>query len=100
MPARDTVLQIVPHLPGTFDGVGDYALNVARALSADHGITTTFLVAEKTSVLSREGYEVISGWNRYSSASLAEKYAHVILHYVNYGYQSRGIPFGLRSFAR
>lgn len=100
MLARDTVLQIVPRLPGTLDGVGDYALNLARALSADHGITTTFLVAEKTSVPSREGYEVISGWNRDSSAELAEKYAHVILHYVNYGYQSRGVPFGLRAFAR
>ena len=46
--APNTVLQVVPHLPGTFDGVGDYALNLARALSADHGITTTFLVAGKT----------------------------------------------------
>jgi hypothetical protein len=100
MLARDTVLQIVPRLPGTLDGVGDYALNLAKALTADHGITTTFLVAAKTPVTSREGYEVISEWSRNSSAGLAEKYAHVILHYVNYGYQSRGVPFGLRAFAR
>lgn len=100
MPARDAVLQIVPRLPGTLDGVGDYALNLARALTADHGIATTFLVAEQTPVRSREGYEVISGWNRDSAASLAEKYAHVILHYVNYGYQARGVPFDLLKFAR
>jgi hypothetical protein len=100
MLARDTVLQIVPRLPGTLDGVGDYALNLAKALTADHAITTTFLVAEKTSVPSRDGYEVISGWSRDSSSRLAEKCAHVILHYVNYGYQARGVPFGLRTFAR
>ena len=100
MLTRDTVLQIVPRLPGTLDGVGDYAFNLAKALTADHGIATTFLVAEKTFVPSREGYQVISGWNRDSAAALAEKHTHVILHYVNYGYQSRGVPFGLVAFAR
>jgi hypothetical protein len=98
--ARNTVLQIVPHLPGTFDGVGDYALNLAKALSADHGITTIFAVAGKTSATSKDGYTVISGLNRDTSAELAEKCEHVILHYVNYGYQARGIPFSLRAFAR
>jgi hypothetical protein len=95
-----TVLQIVPHLPGTFDGVGDYALNIAKALSADHGITTTFLVAGKTTVTSKEGYTVISGLSREAPGELAEKYEHVILHYVNYGYQARGIPFALRALAK
>jgi len=95
-----TVLQIVPHLPGTFDGVGDYALNLARALSADHEITTTFLVAGKTAATSKDGYTVISGLNRDASAELAQKCDHVILHYVNYGYQARGVPFSLRAFAK
>ena len=99
-PASNTVLQIVPHLPGTFDGVGDYALNLAKALSTDHGITTTFLVARKTSVTSRDGYAVISGLSPDESTELAQKCAHVILHYVNYGYQARGVPFSLRAFAR
>jgi hypothetical protein len=100
MSARATVLQIVPHLPGTFDGVGDYALNLAKALSADHGITTTFVVAEKTSMTSKDGYAVISGLNRDMPAKLAREYEHVILHYVNYGYQARGTPFCLRAFAK
>src|SRR5687767_9796249 len=99
-PAPDTVLQIVPQLPGTFDGVGDYALNLARALSADHGITTTFLVAAKTSLTSKDGYRVISGLDRARVPELAQKCEHVILHYVNYGYQARGIPFPLRTFAQ
>lgn len=98
--APNTVLQVVPHLPGTFDGVGDYALNLAGALSADHGITTTFLVAGKTSATSKDGYAVISGLNADAAAELAHKCEHVILHYVNYGYQARGVPFSLRAFAK
>lgn len=97
---HDRVLQIVPHLPGTFDGVGDYALNLARGLCADHGITTTFLVAGKTSVTSREGYNVISGLDAGDSTALARDHEHVILHYVNYGYQARGVPFLLRAFVK
>jgi hypothetical protein len=98
--ARNTVLQIVPHQPGTFDGVGDYALNLAKALSAAHGIRTTFAVAGKTSVASKDGYAVISGLSRDASADLAQRFEHVILHYVNYGYQARGVPFSLCSFAK
>jgi hypothetical protein len=100
MATRDNVLQIVPHLPGTFDGVGDYALNLAKALSSDHGITTTFLVASKTAIESRDGYAVISGLPDTSSAELARKFEHVILHYVNYGYQARGVPFSLMAFVK
>ena len=100
MPAPEKVLQIVPHQPGTFDGVGDYALNLAKALSADHGMVTTFLVAGRTSVDSKDGYRVISGLKPEATAELAQEFRHVILHYVNYGYQARGIPFSLREFAK
>lgn len=100
MATRDTVLQIVPRLPGTFDGVGDYALNLARALSADHAIDTTFVVAAKTAVRSRDGYTIISGLDIARSSELARMGRHVILHYANYGYQARGVPFGLRNFAK
>jgi hypothetical protein len=96
MVARDTVLQIVPHLPGSFDGVGDYALNLARALSADHGIETTFLVAAKTSATSKDGFAIISGLD----ASDPARPENVILHYANYGYQPRGVPYALRNFAK
>jgi hypothetical protein len=100
MPTPKAILQIVPHLPGTFDGVGDYALNLAKALSADHGIDTVFAVAGKTSAESKEGFPIISGLDPASVERLAQKCEHVILHYVNYGYQARGVPFHLRSFAR
>lgn len=97
---HDRLLQIVPFLPGTFDGVGDYALNLARRLSRDHGISTTFLVAGKTSVTASEGYRVISGLEAVDRATLARDHEHVILHYVNYGYQARGVPFSLRAFVK
>jgi hypothetical protein len=100
MRGPDTVLQIVPHSPGTFDGVGDYALNLARALSANHGITTTFLVADKTALRSSEGYAVLFGLNGGLVTELTQKHEHVILHYVNYGYQARGVPFALRTFGQ
>ena len=99
MPNRDSVLQIVPHLPGTFDGVGDYALGLSRALAADHGLITTFLVAGKTSVSSKDDFAVISGLDC-AAAELARAHEHVILHYVNYGYQPRGVPFRLRAFVK
>jgi hypothetical protein len=75
------VLQIVPKIPGDRDGVGDYALGLAKILSTDFGITTSFVVASELES-SRKNHE------------------HVILHYVNYGYQKRGVPFGLLSSLR
>src|ERR1700730_2113819 len=75
------VLQIVPKKPGTRDGVGDYALNLAKTLSADYELTTVFVAGKETS-------------------SIKDGYDHVILHYVNYGYQKRGVPFRLLSILR
>lgn len=96
-----SVLQIVPQLPGTLDGVSDYALNLARALSARHDRRTVFVVARKTSAEAIDGFEVISGLRAGRVArSLAQRCDHVVLHYVNYGYQMRGVPFSLRRFAR
>lgn len=100
MGTPDTVLQIVPHLPGTLDGVGDNALNLARALTTNHGIATTFLVAAKTAVESCEEYAVLSGVSGALVTQVAREHEHVILHYVNYGYQARGVPFSLRTFAQ
>lgn len=100
MSASDTVLQIVPHPPGSFDGVGDYALNLAKALARDHGIRTTFLVAARTAATTKDGYDIVSGLDASAAAELAQRHTHVILHYVNYGYQARGVPFLLRAFVK
>jgi len=95
----ETILQIVPRLPGTRDGVGDYALNLARALLTRHRLSTVFAVAEQTAVTVKDGFP-IAELSLDSVESLAQRYRHVILHYVNYGYQPRGIPFQLRDFSQ
>ena len=74
------ILQIVPRLPGTHDGVGDYAQTVARKMRELYSRETLFATPD--------------------SARAHENFAHVILHYVNYGYQKRGVPFGLLSIVR
>jgi hypothetical protein len=79
--SEQIVLQIVPKTPGSHDGVGDYALNLAKTLSAHHGLTTVFAVGKE-------------------SGAIEDGYDHVILHYVNYGYQKRGVPFRLLSILR
>jgi hypothetical protein len=94
------VLQIVPYAPGSLDGVGDNALVLAQRLLADHNLWTRFAVSHQTNVTAKDGFEVISGLDESAVDSLARDFDHVILHYVNYGYQSRGVPFHLRRFAR
>jgi hypothetical protein len=94
---QGAVLQIVPHLPGSYDGVGDYALNLAKALSKACNLQTTFLVAQTTETRSKDGFEVFSGL---AGDLSSRSFDHVILHYANYGYQSRGVPFELRRFSR
>jgi hypothetical protein len=93
-----SVLQIVPQRPGSFDGVGDYALGLAKALSTHHGYETIFAVLQPTETTMKEQFRIVSGLK--SALDCAESCDHVILHYANYGYQPRGVPFRLRNFAR
>ncbi len=94
------ILQIVPHVPGTFDGVGDYALRLAKVLSDEHDMRTTFLVAAPASADAKDGFGIVSGFSTEFFESVAPSIDHVILHYSNYGYANRGVPFGLRNFAQ
>lgn len=48
------VTSIVPRLPPAIDGVGDYALNLARQLRKDFNIQTHFIVGDTTSTSSAE----------------------------------------------
>ena len=99
MPRSESrLLQIVPHLPGMHDGVGDYALNLARRLRSDHGFTTTFFVGDAVEAHEIDGFDIQSGLRNPPADSLAANCTSVILHYVNYGYQQRGVPFHLRDF--
>ncbi|HEY2124023.1 MAG TPA: hypothetical protein VGG94_01060 [Chthoniobacterales bacterium] len=91
------VLQIVPRIPGQNDGVGIYALIVARQLRQLYGADTIFAAAGLQAPITADGFEVLPLASVISSAVSAERYDHVLLHYVGYGYQARGVPFSLVS---
>ena len=97
-----TVISIVPRLPPAIDGVGDYALNLARQLRKDFNIQTHFIVGNSTwqGAAEIEGFSVsqitdssanilVNVLSNYHSSS------PVLLHYVGYGYAQRGCPVWL-----
>jgi hypothetical protein len=85
----------VPRTPGSFDGVGDYALTLARKLRLLLGCETIFAARDCTGKTQADGFEVRPFDSARTSRLSGAEFDHVILHYVNYGYQARGIPFGL-----
>jgi hypothetical protein len=93
------VLQIVPRLPPTITGVGDYAYLLAEELKTAHNIQTQFLVCdpawERSSDL--DGFDIErldsrSGGELHERLSASGKSSIVLLHYVGYGYEKRGCP--------
>ena len=93
----DTLLQIVPKSPGGLDGVGDYALGIARKLREKFRCDTVF------AAFNAKSSEVPGGFKLVPLSSLPEdasKYDRILLHYVNYGFQKRGVPFRLLSILR
>lgn len=70
------ILQIVPQPPGSHEGVGDYAGALAAGLERRLGERSEFVTGA-----------MIAKKNWRPPASTA-----AILHYVNYGYDPRGIP--------
>ena len=95
-----TIISIVPRLPPSIDGVGDYALNLARQLRKDFNIQTHFIVGNPTWMgsLEIEGFPISQITD--SSANklvelLSDLYSPVLLHYVGYGYAKRGCPVWL-----
>ena len=94
------ILQIVPQLPPSIDGVGDHGLNLARQMRADFGVQTQFVVGNPK----WNGEPLIDGFPihclKQRSADelhrvisqLGAPPASVLLHYVGYGYQVRGCP--------
>jgi len=97
------IIQIVPQLPPAINGVGDYALNLARQLRQDWGIETDFIVGDPhwqgSSII--EGFKIKTVNNRTAKAltlllsNNSNETIPILLHYVGYGYQKRGYPFWL-----
>lgn len=92
------IIQIVPGLPPVINGVGDYALNLARQLRQDSGTQTRFIVgtSDWIGVPNLTDFS-ISQLSKRSPATLYALLAQqtastVILHYVGYGYAKRGCP--------
>ncbi|MFM5895998.1 MAG: glycosyltransferase family 1 protein, partial [Dolichospermum sp.] len=97
-----TVIAIVPRLPPAIDGVGDYALNLARQLRKDFNIHTHFIVGNSTwqGAAEIEGFTISqitdnSASTLVSLLSSNDKYSSILLHYVGYGYAQRGCPVWL-----
>lgn len=91
-----TVTHIVPLFVPVIDGVGDYALNLARALRARHNIDSRFVVCDPTwrGAAEVDGFS-IRGPEAMADRGLKEALAgssRVILHYVGYGYHPKGVP--------
>jgi hypothetical protein len=97
------ITSIVPRLPSAVDGVGDYALNLAKQLRQDFGLVTEFVIGDPN----WSGEAVVEGFavKRVADCSSAalldllpnEQHSRttVFLHYVGYGYAKRGCPVWL-----
>lgn len=98
------LIQIVPGLRPQLDGIGDYALQLARRLRDDHGIMTSFLVGNSEWQGSEvEGFPA-SALSERSSKSLVESVGHleatsgerdvqILAQFGVYGYAKRGCPY-------
>lgn len=78
--------------------MGDYALTITEKLRAKFGWNTLFATFQTSSAVNAAGFEVVPLESLISDA--ARKYEHTLLHYVNYGFQKRGVPFRLLSILR
>jgi len=93
------IISVVPRLYPAIDGVGDYALSLARQLRSDFGVKTRFVVGDPTwfSNNQLEGFNITKVTARSAESlinQLVQAYSvkTILLHYVGYGYAKRGCP--------
>ena len=94
------ILQIVPRLSQEHEGVGDYARTLADRLREKHDLETTFVAASPAEMETAQGSSSRSPLREFARQPALREQATIILHYVNYGYHPRGIPFWLPSVLR
>lgn len=97
------VLQIMPRVPPAICGIGDYSLRLARELSANHDIRSSFLCAGTNATIPEGGTEYPTAkLPALTARALVQHvrqretpYQAIVLHVSLYGYQKRAIPFWL-----
>jgi hypothetical protein len=82
------LVQIVPHLPPTYEGVGAYAAALAGALGGE----TRFLVGDPAWSGGESGARAVPARTAADLRAGIAEADTVFLHYANYGYQRRGCP--------
>ncbi|HEX8091982.1 MAG TPA: glycosyltransferase family 1 protein, partial [Blastocatellia bacterium] len=95
-----SMMSVVTGLPPRIDGIGDYALSLARRIRRDVGVETRFIVGDPAwnGPARVEGFEVDRLAERSRAGLLrllrgeAEEKRMVFLHYGGYGYAARGCP--------
>lgn len=91
------VVQVVPRLPPPAEGVGSYALALARALETACGLGSRFLAADPPTAgeWDLDGFDaaaIPAGPRAEALTGRLTEAEVVLLHYANYGYQRRGCP--------
>ncbi len=98
-----SLVQIVPVLPPAISGVGDNATLLADELRAAHGVETRFIVGDPSWQDTRkepdrhpaEAVRARAASELLRLLPTGNNPAPVLLHYVGYGYATRGCPFWL-----
>lgn len=96
------VLHLVPRTYPVIDGIGDYALNLARHVRAQADIPASFLIGDPE----WQGPEAHDGFGLKKLSARtdgdlkapldASATKSLIVHYVTYGYHPRGVPVWFR----
>jgi hypothetical protein len=94
---KANLLQILPRAPGTFDGVGEYARILACGLRDRHGINSVFAARDTGSRPEVDAFRIFPLQRLAEARRCAGSCKAVILHYVNYGFENRGVPIALLS---
>lgn len=92
------LVHIVPRMPPMVDGVGDYAINLAKCLFNYCGISSRFIVADPAWPESEQcnGFPAhkLKSINSIELSDCLKSYSGnvFLLHYVGYGFNTRGVP--------
>lgn len=98
----NSVLHLVPRTYPVIDGIGDYALNLARHVRTRAGIPASFLIGDPDWQGPEEhdgfGLKKLPARTAGDLAAALETNGtkSLVVHYVTYGYHPRGVPVWFR----